>query len=426
MTDTPPTTPVIKLDQVNKRYWQLRERSLLRSLVPFGPPNRSELWALRDISLQIERGETVGIIGRNGAGKSTLLRLIAGVSQPTTGTIMIRGRIAPLLSVGVGFHSEMTGRENVLVNGMLLGLTKAQIKARFDEIVAFADLADFIDTPVKFYSSGMYMRLGFSVAIHVVPDILIVDEVLAVGDIAFQLRCLDRMRELQRAGTTIVFVSHHLHAVHLLCPRTVVVHRGRLDYDGPTELAIARFHQLLASPDEGQPDAPVVILGRTLLGAAGAAVDDVQQGQILTYEVGVRFTEAVVGPGIIFRVMNEEGTLAYAMQTPIGDKWRTYSAGEEAMIRVRFQPRLGGGGTFHLSIDITSSESHVLLSDPQGPSFFVPPLHGVAGPADLEANITVDGEERTNHSWSRFEHSPRPAELPVELPIELPQGHGTT
>jgi hypothetical protein len=124
--------------------------------------------------------------------------------------------------------------------------------------------------------------------------------------------------------------------------------------------------------------------------------------------------------------MNEEGALAYAMQTPIGDKWRTYDAGEEAMIRVRFQPRLGGGGTFHLGVDITSSESHVLLSDPHGPSFFVPPLHGVAGPADLEANITVDGEERTNHSWSRFEHSPQPAELPVELPVELPQGHGTT
>lgn len=412
------TDPVIKLDHVTKRYWQIRERSLLRSLVPFGPPNRSELLALCDVTMSIDRGETVGIIGRNGAGKSTLLRLIAGVSQPTGGTVVIRGRIAPLLSVGVGFHHEMTGRENVFVNGMLLGLTKPQIRARFDEIVAFADLADFIDTPVKFYSSGMFMRLGFSVAIHVAPDVLIVDEVLAVGDIGFQLRCLDRMRELQRTGTTIVFVSHHLHAIHLLCPRTAVVDKGRLDYDGPTELAIARYHELLATPDEGQPGAPVRVLRRALVGAEGDAVDHVEQGQTLTYRMGIRFDEAIVGPGVIFRVQSEDGTLAYAMQTPIGDRWRAYGAGDEAAIEIRFAPRLGGGGTFHIGVDITSNESLILLSDPHGPSFFVPPLYGVAGPADLEATITVDGEARTNHTWSRIESTPPP--------IDLPQGQGTT
>lgn len=401
------TQPVVKLDHVDKRYWQIRERSLLRSLVPFGPPNRTELLALRDVNLTIERGETVGVIGRNGAGKSTLLRLIAGVSQPTSGTVVIRGRIAPLLSVGVGFHHEMTGRENVFVNGMLLGLTKPEIRDRFDEIVAFADLADFIDTPVKFYSSGMFMRLGFSVAIHVAPDVLIVDEVLAVGDIGFQLRCLDRMRELQRSGTTIVFVSHHLHAIHLLCPRTAVVNKGRLDYDGPTELAIARYHELLATPDEGQPGAPVRVVHRALVGADGEAVDHVQQGQTLTYRMGVRFEDPIVGPGVIFRVQSEDGTLAYAMQTPIGDRWRAYRTGDEAAIEIDFVPRLGGGGTFHISVDITSNESLILLSDPHGPSFFVPPLYGVAGPADLEATITVDGEPRTNHTWSRIESVPQ-------------------
>jgi len=395
--------PVIKLDQVSKRYWQIRERSLLRSLVPFGPPNRTQLWALHDVNLAIGRGETVGIIGRNGAGKSTLLRLIAGVSQPTSGTMVIRGRIAPLLSVGVGFHSEMTGRENVFVNGMLLGLTKPEIKRRFDEIVAFADLADFIDTPVKFYSSGMFMRLGFSVAIHVIPDVLIVDEVLAVGDVAFQLRCLERMRDLQRSGTTIVFVSHHMHAVHLLCPRTVVVHRGRVDFDGPTDTAIARFHQLLAGADDEDPAAMVRVLSRKLVDHHGASVDNVDQDQFVTYKMVLRFEVPIDGPGIIFRVVGGDGSLAYSMQSALGDRWRKYDAGEEAEVQVGFRLRLGGGGTFHINSDVVDSEGTVLLSDPSGPSFFVPPLLGVTGPADLEASISMDGDLRTNHSWQRIE-----------------------
>jgi ABC-type polysaccharide/polyol phosphate transport system ATPase subunit len=404
------TEPVIKLEKVSKRYWQIKERSLVRSLVPFGPPNRTEFWALHDVDLEIQRGETVGIIGRNGAGKSTLLRLIAGVSQPTSGRMAIRGRIAPLLSVGVGFHGEMSGRENIFVNGMLLGLTKPEIRRKFDEIVAFADLGDFIDTPVKFYSSGMFMRLGFSVAIHVIPDVLIVDEVLAVGDVAFQLRCLERMRDLQRSGTTIVFVSHHMHAVHLLCPRSVVINKGRRDYDGPTEIAIARYHLLLAAADENIVGAPVRILRRELVDQHGVAVDDVEQDQVITYLLGVRFEVPVDGPGLIFKVFAGDGSLAYTMQTALGDRWRSYATGEEAEVRVNFRLRLGGGGTFHINTDVTDSESTVLFSDPNGPSFFVPPLLGVTGPADLEATILMDGDVRTNHTWERL---PDPAkELP--------------
>lgn len=403
-----PGPPLISLHQVSKRYWQIRERSLLRSMVPFGPPNRRELWALHDVDLAIGEGETVGMVGRNGAGKSTLLRLIAGVSQPTSGNLTIRGRIAPLLSVGVGFHSEMTGRENVFVNGMLLGLTKAEIRRRFDEIVAFADLAEFIDTPVKFYSSGMFMRLGFSVAIHVEPDVLIVDEVLAVGDVAFQLRCLERMRDLQRSGTTIVFVSHHMHAVHLLCPRTVVVHRGRVDYDGPTDTAIARFHQLLAAENDDDPDARARILSRQLVDQDGLPVDNLTQGQVITYVMSVRLERPIDGPGIIFRVMAGDGSLAYSMQTKQADRWRKYAAGDQVQIRVPFRLSLGGGGTFHITSDIIDSEGNVLLSDPNGPSFFVPPILGVTGPADLDATILMDGDVRTKHTWQRIQSEPQP------------------
>ena len=168
--------------------------------------------------------------------------------------------------------------------------------------MAFAGLADFIDTPVKFYSSGMFMRLGFSVAVQVEPDVLLVDEVLAVGDVAFQLRCLNRMRDLQRSGTTIVFVSHHLHAIHLLCPRTVVVHHGRIDFDGGTEAGIARYHQLLSTPGDQDPDAPVQVLHRELLDDQGNPAEDVEQSEELTYVLRVRFVEPVEGPGVNFRV----------------------------------------------------------------------------------------------------------------------------
>lgn len=405
------TGPVIELDGISKRYWQIKERSLLRALIPIGGPNRSELWALRDAELRIDKGETVGVIGHNGAGKSTLLRLLAGVSRPTEGRLVVRGRIAPLLSVGVGFHLEMTGRQNVFVNGMLLGLSRAEIKARFDEIVEFSGLADFIDTPVKFYSTGMFMRLGFSVAVQVDPDVLIVDEVLAVGDMAFQLRCLNRMRDLQRAGTTIVFVSHHMHAVHLLCPRTVVLHHGRVDFDGPTEPAIARFHKLLSNPGGAASDAPVQVVGRALLLDDGTPVVDVDQTQVLTYAIRVRFGRAVDGPGVNFRVVAEDGRLAYSRQTVLGERWRHYPAGSEAEVRIRFRPRLGGGGTFHIGIDVTDHLTTILTTDLDGPSFYVPPLFGVEGPADLEGAITVDGASRTDYRWARLVAEP-PSEPP--------------
>ncbi|MFC1680193.1 ABC transporter ATP-binding protein [Pseudomonadota bacterium] len=189
---------------------------------------REEFWALKEVDLKIEEGEVLGIIGRNGAGKSTFLKLLAGITAPTTGRIELRGRIASLLEVGTGFHPELTGRENIFLNGAVLGMRRQEIKAKFDEIVAFADVEQFLDTPVKRYSSGMYVRLAFAVAAHLEPEILVVDEVLAVGDIAFQNKCMGQMGKVSKSGRTVLFVSHNMGAVQSLCTKAAFLERGRL------------------------------------------------------------------------------------------------------------------------------------------------------------------------------------------------------
>jgi ABC-2 type transport system ATP-binding protein len=402
------TQPAIELRTVGKRYWKIQERSLIRSLVPFGPPNRTRLWALRNVDLRVGAGETIGIVGRNGAGKSTLLRLLAGVTRPTTGTVTIRGRVAPLLSVGVGFHHEMTGRENIYVNGMLLGLGKSEINSRFGDIVDFADLSEFIDTPVKFYSSGMFMRLGFSVAIHADPDVLVVDEVLAVGDIGFRQRSFDRMRSLQRGGTTLVFVSHSMSAVQMLCPRAVCMHKGRVQFDGSTEEAIARYHELLVTDTDEEEGGGVRIAGRELVNSDGSSVGTVHQDDLLTYRVVLHFEQPIDSPQVEFHVIAQDGNVVYGMRTTVGERWRSFSTGEEATADVRFQPRLSGGGTFHVAVVVTNVDgSDILVHDHKGPSFFVAPRVDTFGPADLDANIAINGECRTNPRSLRFESYPK-------------------
>ena len=206
---------------------------------------REEFWALKDVSFEIEQGEVVGIIGRNGAGKSTLLKVLSRITEPTSGRIRGKGRIASLLEVGTGFHQELTGRENIFLNGAILGMTRAEIKSKFDEIVAFSEIERFIDTPVKRYSSGMYVRLAFAVAAHLEPEILVIDEVLAVGDAAFQRKCMGRMEEVARHGRTVLFVSHNMAAIGRLCSKGLVLQQGRLSHFGSTTSAIASYHSTL-------------------------------------------------------------------------------------------------------------------------------------------------------------------------------------
>ena len=200
-----------------------------------------EFWALKDVSFEIKRGETVGIIGRNGAGKSTLLKLLSRITEPTTGRIHLKGRVASLLEVGTGFHPELTGRENIFLNGAILGMTREEIKRKFDEIVAFAEVEKFLDTPVKRYSSGMYVRLAFAVAAHLEPEILLVDEVLAVGDAQFQKKCLGKMGDVAKEGRTVLFVSHNMAAIQKLCRRAFILSKGGILFEGMSGEAISKY-----------------------------------------------------------------------------------------------------------------------------------------------------------------------------------------
>jgi homopolymeric O-antigen transport system ATP-binding protein len=249
------STAALRTEHLGKRYrtgtmrapyGRLSESvsNAVRSAVRRSPQARvgsSLVWALRDISLEVEQGEVVGIIGRNGAGKTTLLKILAGITEPTEGRAGINGRVGSLLEVGTGFHPELTGRENILLNGAILGMRRREILRKFDDIVEFAETGAFLDTPVKRYSSGMYVRLAFAVAAHLEPEILIVDEVLAVGDAAFQKRCLGKIGDVAKAGRTVLFVSHNMTAINQLCPRTVLLSDGKLAEDGPTMSVIAAY-----------------------------------------------------------------------------------------------------------------------------------------------------------------------------------------
>lgn len=269
---------IISLDNVNKMF-PIYKSPHYRFLQMLSPARDKERWykkflALRDISIEIGRGETFGIVGRNGSGKSTLLQIICGILSPTSGTVGVKGRIAALLELGAGFNPEFTGRENVFLNGTVLGLTKEEVGERFDEIAAFADIGDYIDQPVKSYSSGMYVRLAFAVAIHVTPDILIIDEALSVGDEAFQRKCFARINSLRDSGVTILFVSHSAGIVTELCNRALLLDRGEVLALGPPREVVAKYHKMLFAPQDKVAEIRQRLRAESLGGGALPAVQE--------------------------------------------------------------------------------------------------------------------------------------------------------
>ena len=271
-----------------------------------GPTARDELWALRDLDLEIEEGEALGIIGRNGAGKSTLLRILTGITEPTEGVARTRGRIGALLEVGTGFHPELTGRENVYLNAALLGLARRETRARFDRIVEFAGVEPFLDTPLKRYSSGMALRLAFAVAAHIEPDIIVIDEVLAVGDAEFQRRCLGRVSELEREGRTAIIVSHDVGVVARMCSRALLLEQGFVRYDGAPSEAVEQYRrQQLEYPAVRKTEA--LSLAVVFRDADGNELEAPRRDEVFQIEVSFETAEPVAELDLAVYVINGEG-----------------------------------------------------------------------------------------------------------------------
>ena len=280
-----------------------------------------DFWALRDVSFDVTQGDRVGIIGRNGAGKSTLLKILSRITEPSAGRVRIRGRVASLLEVGTGFHGELTGRENIFLNGAILGMSRAEILSKFDAIVDFAEIERFLDTPVKRYSSGMYVRLAFAVAAHLEPEILIVDEVLAVGDAQFQSKCLGKMKEIGRGGRTVLFVSHDIQAVRRLCTHGLLLDAGRVVAAGPvkdvTDQYFQRANELVTSSDLARlvaqlPRDPAFELrGIALTQAGRRVVGPVQNGLPLDVTLDYRAKQAVRGMRVFIDLQDDQGSTLF-------------------------------------------------------------------------------------------------------------------
>jgi lipopolysaccharide transport system ATP-binding protein len=286
-----------------------------------------DFWALQEVDFSVQPGEVIGIIGRNGAGKSTLLKIFAKITKPTTGEVRLRGRVGSLLEVGTGFHPELTGRENVFLNGAILGMKRTEIVRKFDQIVEFAEVEKFLDTPVKRYSSGMYVRLAFAVAAHLQPEILIVDEVLAVGDMAFQRKCLGRMREVGKSGCTVLFVSHSMPAIESLCTRALLLDGGRLAKDGAVQDLIHEYHQRVLQPANGSDDclAERSDLGRVhkvyrtaeLLNDRGQPTNFLPLGGLFHLRLGLDSPVTIDSPTITIGIDDTLGHRLLSLVTPL-------------------------------------------------------------------------------------------------------------
>ena len=315
------STPAIRLVDVSKQFRLRHASSLKDRLLSLRGPSVEEFWALRNINLDVKESDTVGLIGPNGSGKTTMLKLIAGVLTPTTGFVERRGRVAALLELGAGFHPDLTGRENVYVNGSILGLSRRDIDSRFDSIVEFSGVERFIDNQVKFYSSGMYVRLAFAVAVHVEPEILLVDEVLAVGDEPFQRKCIARIKGFQTEGRTIILVTHALEMVRELCDRTIVLERGEMIVDGKPYEAIRAFRERhapdLHTEEQDKGNGRIVVVETVITDTHGNRKTGFEPGDDLGVEITIEARQPIDDPVVGIAIYNHLDLLVYGTNTQL-------------------------------------------------------------------------------------------------------------
>jgi ABC-2 type transport system ATP-binding protein len=390
------TAAAIEVHGVSKRFHVFRERpSTIKQRLLTSRARADDFWALRDIDLEIGGGTTFGLIGHNGSGKTTLLKCIAGILRPTSGTIRLRGRLAALLELGAGFHPELTGRENVYLNAAFLGLSRRQTDAVFDDIVGFAGLEDFIDNEVKFYSSGMLVRLGFAVAVHVDPDVLLIDEVLAVGDEAFQAKCLERIRSFQNEGRTIVLVTHALDTVIDICDRAAMLHHGELHAIGMPDDVVREMRYVLLGvtdpnfvPEEGTREAEIAEV--QVVPPQGSRQGRILRGDTFTIVVDVRQNEPVDDLDVDFAVL--DGATNY----PVLDA-RTSRAGldlgrfEKKRVRFRIEGFPYDPGKYWVTIGLSSRETgHLYHVQTQRYLFEVYDAPRIQDRVDVSVGVEVD------------------------------------
>jgi len=352
----------IHFDHVYKRFRRGEFFDTLRDLIPALVRSalrrdrerelaENEFWAVKDICLEVRHGETLGIIGHNGAGKSTMLKQLAGIMLPTRGAISVSGRLSAMIEVSAGFHPDLTGRENVLLSGVILGMSRAEIAAKFDEIVAFSGLEEFIDTPVKRYSSGMLARLGFSIAAHLDPDILVVDEVLSVGDFTFQAKSLRKMKSIARSGATVLFVSHDLHAISELCARTVLMDRGMVVADGPTTSVIQAYLDRERTKLSVERPGAAVIRSVTLRGANGLCAR-FEPGDTMFIDVGFEARERCAGAAVCVAIQGENlQLLSYTTTAWLGAPPFNIERGQTGLATFELRLHLASG-TFHVDVSL--------------------------------------------------------------------------